>query len=224
MYVRGLKPLLVAEFVYLPIVCYLRNVKTFNILKQIAFILVALMCLAGPASAQFFHRKGGPAPAKTKEAPAAKVKVDKKEIKIKQKQEAKAAAVVAAPKEELVPVIAVKKEKKTNPALTDTDWYLLDVNGNPLNTNGGDAPVMKLSSKHRDLSGNTGCNTMGGKYETTKHLEIKFMPATTKRACNSMSNETYMLNALVEANLYEINGSNLLLYHDNLLLAIFEGR
>lgn len=110
-------------------------------------------------------------------------------------------------------------------SLEKTYWKLADVNGNALSTssNGREAYIMLISKKSR-VEGNTGCNSLAGKYEMGRHGYIKFTVAGTKMACGNMETENYMQNALSNANRYVINGQNLLLYNDNLLLAIFEAR
>jgi heat shock protein HslJ len=203
----------IVSIAYLVIVCYLRNIKT-NKLKQIILILATGMFSTVTASAQFFHRKNVSV---EKQATPAKVKVSKEDKKVKVKKEEPPVV-----QEEMVPVNVPKARTKAHPMLIDTDWYLLDVSGNALDLHGGPSPYIHLDNKHRVLSGNTGCNTLGGKYTTDKHLEIKFEAATTRRACDNMSNENYLLGSLTDANRYEVNGENLLLYHYNMLLAIFE--
>jgi heat shock protein HslJ len=177
-------------------------------------ILTACIFCAITTSAQFFHRKNEPA---EKQATPAKVKV-----KTEKKAEVKKAEPVM--QEEMVPVNPKKAERKGNPDLVDTDWYLLDASGNALNLHGGSSPYIHLDNRKRVLSGNTGCNALGGKFTNNKHMELKFEATITRRACDNMDNEKYLLDALTETNAYVVNGDNLLLYHDNLLLAVFEAR
>lgn len=81
-----------------------------------------------------------------------------------------------------------------------------------------------MYSKGSRLMGHTGCNSIAGKYEKGRHDDIKYEAITTKMACMGANHEGYLLEALSGANLYMLNGQNLLLYRDNLLLAIFEAK
>ncbi len=109
--------------------------------------------------------------------------------------------------------------------LENTYWKLAEVSGKPITTpTDAREAFLTLISKKSRVQGNTGCNSLAGKYEMGRHGFIKFTVASTKMACADMSTENYMQSALSGANRYVINGQNLLLYNDNLLLAIFEAR
>lgn len=116
-----------------------------------------------------------------------------------------------------------KEEKHGPPQIRDTYWKLIGTDGKEL-AGGEREAYIKLVMKHQKLEGYSGCNDMGGKYKIGKHNEISFEAMGTKMACDNAKTEDYMYYALSGANRFVINGENLLLYNEQLLLAIFEAK
>ena len=74
------------------------------------------------------------------------------------------------------------------------------------------------------MSGNTGCNNVGGSYTLTSYNTIKFSPlATTKMACmpDNSTTETDFLKALEQTDTWSANDTELSFYKGDLLLAKF---
>jgi heat shock protein HslJ len=120
------------------------------------------------------------------------------------------------------------KKATTNPAdagaqkvatLQNTWWQLTEVNFRPTITPiDGRETYIKLLEKN-EMEGYTGCNKMGGSYTTGDNNSIQFTPVSTKMACADMSNETFLLNILRNANRYKIKDGLLYLYKDKEQLA-----
>lgn len=225
-----------------------RKLKPFD-LKKLIFLLLASFIFTS-SQAQFFKRKEKPA----NDKPRTEVKESNEndeEMKARiraqieqKKQEEQVAKEMAAEqkKAEKEAKEAEKKEKKMEkeaksfslkklsdkekmePPLQDVKWVLLDIAGKPLNTGSENTPYLIMYSKGSKLEGSTGCNSIGGSYKKGRHDDISFQGITTKMACSDMKAEKLMQDALNRTNLYMLNGQNLLLYNDNLLLAIFEAR
>jgi|ERR1044071_9534714 putative lipoprotein len=110
-------------------------------------------------------------------------------------------------------------------SLMNTYWRLSEMNGKSLpDISQQNTPYIYLQDKKNQLLGNTGCNNIGGEFASGKYNYVGFEPVYTEMACPDMSTESYLLNALKGANRYKINGNNLLLYKDDLLLAVFEAK
>lgn len=207
-------------------------------LKKLTFLLIASFVFTS-ADAQFFKRKesfGDNKPkrevkqdSRNNEEMKAKAKAEKEEKK--SAKEAEKAAKQAEKKEDK----AVKESKdftpkklsekeKLAPPLEGVKWALLDINGKPLTDNTGTTPYIIMFSKGSKLEGHTGCNIIAGSYKAGRHDDLTFQPVTTKMACSDMKTESMMNEALGRSNIYMLNGQNLLLYHDNMLMAIFEAR
>jgi len=115
-----------------------------------------------------------------------------------------------------------KHNTKGKAELEGTHWRLTEIDGKPVpRGDNRNEPFIMFAKKGR-LEGNTGCNGLGGTYDLGRFDAIKIEAVSTKMACPDMSGEAYMNNALAYANRYMINGQYLLLYNDNLLLALFE--
>ncbi|RYE21440.1 MAG: META domain-containing protein [Sphingobacteriales bacterium] len=119
---------------------------------------------------------------------------------------------------------APKHNTKKKAELEATHWSLTEIDGKPVAS--GDERIMPfiMFGKKGRLEGNTGCNSLGGTYDLGRFDAIKIEAVSTKMACPDMTGEAYMNNALSYANRYMINGRHLLLYNDNLLLALFEAK
>ena len=115
-----------------------------------------------------------------------------------------------------------KHSKNKKAELQETRWRLTEIDGKPVaQGDNRNEPFIMFAKKGR-LEGNTGCNGLGGTYDLGRFDAIEIDAVSTKMACPDMAGEAYMNNALTYANRYMINGQYLLLYSDNLLLALFE--
>jgi heat shock protein HslJ len=118
-----------------------------------------------------------------------------------------------------------KEKPKGDPKLQNTVWKLLDINGQPLTrTPGSEETYIIIAQKHNRLDGFAGCSPVSGSYKLDKGDVIEFDATITPMPCKNQSTENYLRAALDNANRYMLNGQNLLLYNDNLLLAIFEAK
>ncbi len=204
-------------------------------LKKLVFLIPALFVFTH-SDAQFFKRKNPPAEKKTEiktaddKAAEQEEKKAEKEAKLAEKEankaerEAEKAAKKAEKEQKEAEKAAAPKKwsekQKENPPLKEVKWVLTDETGKSM----GDAAYIQLQPKGDKLAGNTSCNNIAGSFKEGKDNVIKFTAITTKMACSDMKTENRMLSALNGANRYDMNGQNLLLYRDNLLLAIFEAK
>lgn len=123
----------------------------------------------------------------------------------------------------------IKGKKKPTPkkkiTLTETYWRLSEMNGVKLEDRKDNAtPYIYMQQKKNKLLGFTGCNNIGGEFKEDRFNYLGFEASHTEMACPDVTTEEYLLGALKKTNRYNINGDNLLLYFDNLLLAVFEAR
>jgi heat shock protein HslJ len=204
----------------------------------IFFVLVSLMASPSFAFDKKDKKNKEQKEEKKKERPIAEQRAAKKKAKEEKKKgtangsgstaETTATIAVApapAPQSDIVMVktLTTKKPKKETADLQNTYWRLSEMNGKTLEP-GSDEAYVKLTEKKSVLEGNAGCNTIVGTFKVGRHDEIAFEFGTTKKMCADMSVESYMVNALKNANHYDINGHHLMLYNDSVLLAIFEAK
>ena len=100
---------------------------------------------------------------------------------------------------------------KKQPALTGTNWVLVD------QVKGVSPTIVFEEGK---ISGSAGCNKYFGPV-TLDPATGSFSAgelASTKKMCENMSVEDTFLKMLSSANSYKINGTNLELYKDGLIL------
>lgn len=122
---------------------------------------------------------------------------------------------------------AQKKKKQRIPEISElenTYWRLYEMDGKSVVTPADKREVyIKLIERKSQLEGYTGCNIITGKYELGRET-LTFEAATTERLCDDMATETYIMEALNNADRYEINQHYLLLYKGTYMLAIFEAK
>lgn len=117
-----------------------------------------------------------------------------------------------------------KPKEHTTAPLDGTYWRLYEMNGKLVETPADAREVyIKLTNKKSVLEGFAGCNLITGTYTLGKET-LTFDAATTERACDDMTTENYMMQALTNTDRYTINGLNLLLYKGTFLLAVFEAK
>lgn len=103
--------------------------------------------------------------------------------------------------------------KKDMPTLTEKYWKLVELNGNPVETNEGQREAF-LILKEEDLRahGNNGCNTFNGNFELKEGDRITFSKmATTLMACMDMETEQQFMKVLEMADNYNLTESTLIL-------------
>lgn len=112
--------------------------------------------------------------------------------------------------------------------LENTVWNLIELDGKAF-----EMPVsakrvyiqLKGNDEEQNLSGFAGCNSMGGHYSAPGDHAIVFEPISTRMFCeDTMELENAFIKMLTEADRYQIEGRQLLLYKGDLLLGKFRAR
>ena len=104
------------------------------------------------------------------------------------------------------------------PPVSDTDkldgkWVLLPVL--PSDTATGKVPFITFDVKKLRFSGNTGCNSMSGRFSVSgKSLHIDSNMITTKMACPGYNEKAFLKNLL------RVNGYK---FEDGVLVLMFDG-
>lgn len=124
--------------------------------------------------------------------------------------------------------LAQKKKKAEKPrkdaTLENTYWALYEMDGKMVETPADEREIyIKLLPKKSQIEGYAGCNIVTGTYDLGKEY-LTFEATATLRACDDMTKENYVFNALNNTDRYELNGQHLLLFNGTYLLAIFEAR
>ena len=103
-------------------------------------------------------------------------------------------------------------------------WNLTELNGKPIAAFGNDniAHLLFSSGQVNKVSGSTGCNRLNGSIDLTGVNFIKFSPlATTKMLCRGNNNESEFIEALSQANTWNIINNQLLLNNGRIAVAKF---
>ena len=103
-------------------------------------------------------------------------------------------------------------------------WNLTELNGRPIAAFGNDntAHLLFSSGLVNKVSGSTGCNRLNGSIDLTGVNFIKFSPlATTKMLCRGNNNESEFIEALSQANNWNIINNELLLNNGRIAVAKF---
>lgn len=117
--------------------------------------------------------------------------------------------------------------KNKSLTLTDKYWRLTTLNDLAISKDPTATREMHMILKQEGLkiNGNAGCNSFFGTFELKANNGISFGKlGSTMMACKDMQLESQFLEALTKANIYSINGNQLSLLKDNIVLAKFEGR
>lgn len=127
----------------------------------------------------------------------------------------------------LVALASCKTARPAQPAagdetLVDAYWMLLSLGGqSPQAPNNTRAAYIRLQETENDLKGNTGCNTIFGKYELNgKALHFSSV-GSTRMMCQDMEQETKFLQMLERVDSYEIADRILTLYAGSEAVATF---
>ena len=111
-------------------------------------------------------------------------------------------------------------------ALTGTEWRLVELDGDSVISGASGIPTIQFTAADSmRVGGDTGCNSMGGTYETSGST-LRFGPLiTTKRACADSSanaQEVRFVGALQRVDGYRIEGGRLVLLSGSQPVARFE--
>jgi putative lipoprotein len=129
---------------------------------------------------------------------------------------------------EVLLVRAGRAAGKPGAPLADTYWKLTSIGTDAYNHEGEQpGPHLKFDAESGTVSGQTGCNSFSGGYETSSAMSGAMLElgnlAVTMRACASgMEIERAYLDGLGAVNRYEISGNTLTLYAGDERLLAFE--
>ena len=102
--------------------------------------------------------------------------------------------------------------------ITEKYWKLVALNSEAIEWQDGqqkEAHIILKEDENR-LTGNTGCNTMGGTFEISRGNQIRFSKFfSTRMACMGVEYEQEFLLALESASKFEIKDDTLFLFNDN---------
>ncbi len=113
------------------------------------------------------------------------------------------------------------------PSLTETQWNLIELDGNPVTITGAQGhPYIYLQVQGDKLSGSGGCNRFFGSYDLSGSSLQFHSVAQTLMACAgaSMDREPALMQALKLTTSYEISDGVLQLKVDTRVLARFQAR
>jgi heat shock protein HslJ len=111
-----------------------------------------------------------------------------------------------------------------NESLIGPRWRLVELEGQPSIAGGGARePYLRFTQENR-VSGATGCNTLGGRYERTNE-RLRFGDLfSTKMACieeDRMAQETRFMRALEGVDRFAVSGHALTLFRGESAVAKF---
>lgn len=111
-------------------------------------------------------------------------------------------------------------------ALENVYWAFLELQGKPVITSDAKAPYLELNAAKKSAYGFGGCNRFFGSYEIGKHQMLTFGAiGATRMACPDNGNlEQQLFTVLGQTTRYEIDGSKLLLYSADDLVARLQAR
>ncbi len=112
-------------------------------------------------------------------------------------------------------------------ALENVSWALLELNGKPIVvTSDARTPYLELNAAKKSAYGFGGCNRFFGSYEVGKDQALTFGAiGATRMACrDGMNQEQELFTVLGRTTQYRIDGSKLLLYAADDVVARFQAR
>lgn len=102
-----------------------------------------------------------------------------------------------------------------NASLIGPRWRLVELEGQPSIAGGGAREAHLRFTQENRVSGATGCNTLGGRYESTNE-RLRFGDLfSTKMACieeDRMAQETRFMRALEGVDRFAVSGDTLTLF------------
>ncbi len=117
-------------------------------------------------------------------------------------------------------------EPKMNIKLEDKKWVLTEVGSEMLPALQTE-PFLIFDNGNKSFSGNTGCNSVAGRYEIDGDKITFGAVRMTERACmetNQAKAEQSLVNAFSNANRFKIEGDKLSFYNGSTLLISFKGK
>lgn len=114
---------------------------------------------------------------------------------------------------------------KEEVGLEDKKWIVEILNGKSVEME-GTKPFISFDATKQSAGGNTGCNVFGGSYAVSGDTIRIFDTVSTMRACiedNRMKIERNSMDALQNANRFEIKNRKLYLYRKDKILAVLNG-
>jgi copper homeostasis protein (lipoprotein) len=110
--------------------------------------------------------------------------------------------------------------------LDGTHWALLELNGKIVTVAAGkETPYLELNAKKASAYGFAGCNRFFASYQASESsLTFGAMGATRMACPEGMDREQELLTTLGATSRYEIQGTKLLLFAGEMLVARFEAR
>ena len=110
------------------------------------------------------------------------------------------------------PKIAETVDNKTDLALADKHWKLIELFGNPVNENSAKEPHIIFKTECDQFFGDAGCNRIFGSYQLKEPNRITFSrAASTLMMCINMETEDKFLDVLKNADSYIIKNDTLIL-------------
>lgn len=118
---------------------------------------------------------------------------------------------------------ATSNSTSENPSLLyDKDWRLVSMQGELVDTAGMHRiPAIHFGKSDHRVSGNGGCNGMGGTYTVTDD-KLHFSPLiSTKMACPNLAVENKYFKLLDQATRFEVSEGRLELFNDSGSILLF---
>lgn len=118
---------------------------------------------------------------------------------------------------------ATSNSTSENPSLLyDKDWRLVSMQGELVDTAGMHRiPAIHFGKSDHRVSGNGGCNGMGGTYTVTGD-KLHFSPLiSTKMACPNLDVENKYFKLLDQATRFEVSEGRLELFNDSGSILLF---
>ena len=101
--------------------------------------------------------------------------------------------------------------RKADESLVERYWKLTELNGNPVNLEGR-VPHIIFNIEGNRISGNGGCNSFFGGFETKAGNRITFSQiGATQMACQNLETESEFFKVLESADNYFVDGDKLVL-------------
>lgn len=108
----------------------------------------------------------------------------------------------------------------TKATLENTRWALTELHAEPITLE--NKPYLMFAKKSMVVNGFGGCNQLAGSYELSgQKIKLNNIAATRMFCQETMSVETSFLQSLQIINAYRIEGHELLLLQDEVLIARF---
>ena len=112
----------------------------------------------------------------------------------------------------LISCSSTNKMSKSLTSLSKNDWQLFSLDAQQFKVaEGGKIPKLSFDAKNMTVSGNSGCNTLGGPFSAEKDKLSFGNLATTRMACPGDNIEPRFLDALTKTKKFSIYEGKLVL-------------